>query len=246
VQDITNFLKELKNFEIKEQKNSYKLISRRGLKRVIHIPKSIDNEICYLSGLIMGDGCLNITEEPKHGKRYRMTIDSIEKNTLKKLKEILKKRFNLITKIKRVKRAYRIEIKCKPLVLFLNKIFQIKIGKKSFDTLIPSIIKDNKKYTYAFLSGLIDSDFGKYGKTMGISSRGRRLIKDISNFFDNEDIEYLKKTYILNDKPVYHLWLKTQSICKLINNCDYQYNIQHQNRKIELLRRGAGAWKTGR
>ncbi len=232
---LNAFLNGLENFKIEEKEGFFKITAIRGSKKVTKIPKEMSNKLAYLVGAIVGDGSLSKTFGKGHGIRYRLIIDSITKEILVKIGQILRKEFGLKTKIKRTKRAHRIEFKSKPFVLFMNQIFEVPIGKKSFKTKIPLIIKKDKKLTYAFLSGLIDTDFGNYGRTMGISNRSKGLVDDLKEFLLKEGIDFKTKIYDVNNLPAYHLWLNRKDIEKLIYNSESQFKLQNKYRKQKIL-----------
>ena len=110
-------------------------------------------------------------------------------------------------------------IRNKSLYNFLVKTMEIPPGKKSGKVKIPERILDNKIYSKYFISGLYDTDGGKRGKSIGFTSKSKKLIDQTSLLLDRFDISHSKEGWI-NKKyntPFYGIRLHKKSTDTFLN-----------------------------
>ncbi len=162
---------------------------------VVRIPNKLTPDILYLTGLILGDGCLPISR--RYGVNnlyYQAVITSKDKEFLaKKIAPIFKEVFevNYISikyyfhrghswnLIKRNKAIYR----------FFTRMIGLQRGNKSAKGEIPPIIKKmNPKESAPFIAGLVDSDIGKHASGMGSTFKSKKLVDDLIFFLNKSGI----------------------------------------------------------
>lgn len=190
--------------EIKEIMNNVEYFSSTT-QEIIKLPKSFDKNIAYLTGLILGDGCLpNIFRKKEKNFDYKTIITSgdkifIEKEILKIIKKVFKK--NTYCNINK-KNHFELELTNKTLFRFFTKIIKIHSGKKAINAKIPKIVFDSsKEKQIAFLAGLIDSDIGKHGKGLGSTFRSEIFVEELVLLLNSLGVKAKKGgTYLIKKK----------------------------------------------
>jgi intein/homing endonuclease len=208
-------LEKLKNFglgkEVDELMSKVDYISSTT-RDIIKIPKKFSPDLLYLSGLILGDGCLSINHIRKENNlHYRVTITSGDENFLiKKVKPLFSDLFEAecwITKNTSQWVCWDLNKANKAIYRLLTKIIEIPNGKKSHKARIPSKIKallpDQR---IAFLAGLIDSDIGRRKGGLGTTFASKQIVLDLIETFSELDItaksygsHYKDNKYIQHD-----------------------------------------------
>lgn len=122
----------------------------------------LSEEICELIGAYIGDGHLNIHT---HGRTYilqfsgnsDLDLDYYETNII----PIIKRLFNKSPGLVKVKNSKIMRLNCysKEIGLFLKDRFNLTLGAKTHIVKIPDeIINSDKKYIYATIRGIFDTD----------------------------------------------------------------------------------------
>jgi hypothetical protein len=190
--------------DVKEIINTVEYFSSTT-QEIIKLPKIFDKDLSYLTGLILGDGCLpNIFRKKEKNFEYKTIITSgdkifIEKEILKMIKKVFEK--HTYCKINK-KNHFELELTNKTMFRFFTKIIKIHSGKKAINARIPKLIfKSSKEKQIAFLAGLIDSDIGKHGNGMGSTFRSELFVEDLVKLTNLLGIKTKKGgTYIIKEK----------------------------------------------
>lgn len=146
-------------------------------------PNEKNSFFYYFLGLLLGDGCLVHNKRGPKKNTYLIQISFRYREEAEKIKEFVQELFNIIPSIYLGRGCYNLCIFSKPLVLILNKKYQIPIGLKYKSMKIPDIVMSSKiKRKIAFLKGIFDSDGNIY------LHRGRKCVqlRQKSNSFINE------------------------------------------------------------
>lgn len=179
---IIESLRGSKQLIVEENKERFLFRARNGSGSIVKLPKSINSDICFLTGIIIGDGTISKC-------RFRITIEMVSKNIMELVKSFLARSFQIDAKLKKVidKRPnrqlrWKIEINSKPLWLFFSKVLDIPIGKKSDRVVVPSIIFSNNENLRMFVSGLFLADGGlKSQNSIAFSFSNPFITNQISN-----------------------------------------------------------------
>ena len=92
--------------------------------------------------------------------------------------------------------TWRIVFESKEILLFLNKVFEIPLGRKSEKVKVPSVIfSSDSNCKKAFIKGLFYSDGSFKKKSMRFSSISENLIDDLKKLFDSLGFDSVKRTY---------------------------------------------------
>ncbi len=193
-------IEKLKEFGLEKEVNEivdnieYISSTTQGIAR---IPKMMTPDLLYLSGLILGDGCLPIKNRHKENNlEYTFMIISSSKDFLEnKIKPILKELFQIEHFSMRYYThrgsAWELKKGNKAVYRFFTQIIGLPNGKKSKKAELPTIVKKlEPKQAIPFLAGLIDSDIGKHGRgRMGCTFRSKKLVDDLINLLAKLDIK---------------------------------------------------------
>ncbi|MBU4124219.1 MAG: hypothetical protein KKI14_02025, partial [Nanoarchaeota archaeon] len=133
--------------------------------------------------------------------------------------------FNINCKFKSIDNYYLLEITSVPLKEFLNRVFDIPLGKKKDRIRVPKLIfKSNNENKIAFIYGFFNSDGSlsvrKDGRmTFAIKQSTRAILEDISIMLDSLNI----KAKIYQDRTM-NSWsiniFKREQINKIIELFD--------------------------
>ena len=159
--------------------------------KLINNPKILTDDIVLLSGIHAADGTLNNHKTGK-GRLYRITIIDADKESLNKVKEIVKRTFNFNIKIRKSihENAYLIIIDNKPIIRIFNKLLNFKIGYKITSVRMPKIIKRlNLKKQKLFIKGFLTFDGSvDIAGYLRLSIKNKSLIKEIINILKSDGI----------------------------------------------------------
>jgi intein/homing endonuclease len=167
-------------------------------------PIVLNKNSAYLAGVIVGDGCIYSGTKSKTnlGKDYKITIEVIDLDFLKKVesltKEIIKTKSTIVKRKKlraNQKQLYYFQFRNKSFYYFLTKDLEIPSGKKSGIVSIPQKILSNKNLQMSFISGLFDTDGGKRGKTIGFTSKSQKLIQEVSSILKQRHIGHFLESW---------------------------------------------------
>lgn len=167
-----------------------------GRKRLIRIPLHNSDDLSFLAGIIIGDGHLG-------RKKRRIQLEMNDYRTLIKVARIFHEVFNVRTSLRIVKKqelnyqqTWRIVFESKEISLFLNKIFEIPLGKKSHIVRVPAIIfESDANLKRSFIKGLFLADGSLKKKTIRFSSKSNMLIDDLARLFKTIGFNTVKRCY---------------------------------------------------
>ncbi|MFH1587903.1 MAG: hypothetical protein ABIA76_01025 [Candidatus Diapherotrites archaeon] len=178
---------------------------------VVKIPISLCPDLIYLSGLILGDGCLTAVKVKRRNSikySYRISIAGKNKHFFElKIVPLVRNIFQKECSLRYERGAWNLIINSKAIYRFFTKIIGISSGKKSINARIPDLIKLLPSFeSLPFLAGLIDSDIGRHGHGLGCTFRSKKLVLDLLVFLSKLGItarhygtHYKSKKYEQND-----------------------------------------------
>ena len=207
---------ELINFCINRGINTLN-IKQLSLRRCnpINLPDKNNLDLHYLLGSILGDGCLSVKKGSRNGKSYTLKVSSQYLPNILKIRNILLSLFGLKATVYKEKTWYNVNCYSKILVIFLNKIYSIPIGKKYFSICIPKIVKEDKSFMIYFLKGLCDSDGNIYlhrgKKCVQLRQKSYSFLKDVKSIFHKLGI-YMPGPYYDKANNSWVLWSSKKSV----------------------------------
>jgi len=141
-----------------------------------------DFYMSYFLGLLLGDECLVHRKRGECKNMYHLQISFATEEDAKYGQLLTNYLFNIKSSIYFGRNCYNLCVYSKPLVMILNRIYQIPIGKKYLKLIVPEKIKiSSKKSIVYFLKGVFDSDGNIYSYRNGESVQLRQKSK---NFLD--------------------------------------------------------------
>ena len=194
----------ISDLRFSEDVNDIIIWSKRSKYRV-HIPKSVNETISYLSGVIVGYGNISIVSRKNIlYPRTKLRIFNKSRKYLEQINSEFSNIFNLHEKIlkKEDKDCHILTINNKIMILYFLKIIGLYPGKK-LGLEIPKILRSRALLKY-FIAGLFDTD-GFRTDTFGIMMHGSnyKFLKDIAHL--------MKKYYDIEPRKIYYGTLKTPS-----------------------------------
>ena len=161
----------------------------------IKFPDKLSKKLAYVLGLILGDGCLVRSKRGENKNTYYIQISFREKNRAIKTKDVLFELFNISSKVYQGRGCFNVCSFSKPLVILLNKEYEIPIGKKYNFIKVPEKIKNssshNKKF---FIKGVFESDGNIYThrgkKVVQLRQKSGRFLDEIKELLIKEKIEF--------------------------------------------------------
>lgn len=177
-------------------------------KHPIQFPKEIDEDIAYMFGLLVGDGCLN-------NETYRIEMPTIhyDIDILNKLVLIIKEKFGKNIQTKEIpgtkSKTYRIVFHSKPFIKFLEWA-GFKICKALTKHTPWSVLQGTISVQKAFIRGLYDTDGGINKSCIHFTNTSERLCKEIQNILGNIGIQCTKS--VLREDNVIENWHKAYRI----------------------------------
>lgn len=198
-----------------------------GPQEIIRMPASLSDDLLYLAGVIIGDGCLC-------SSTYRINIEKANPQYMQSVfKPLVEKLFRIHVKFKMLQRSGKQqtilwEKKCKPLYRLLEKIFEIPRGEKARDVRMPSLVRALSPIDRVpFLVGLFDTDWGSYGGTFGTSTASKRLLQDVKGTLDGLNVDFRGNEYEFNGFKSYHLQIPRSSISTLRDILARRYGLKN-------------------
>lgn len=187
---------------------------RRGPKRFVRIPLKNNLELCFLSGIIIGDGHLKKV-------KFGITIEMTDKQIIKMIKNKFERVFLLKLKMykirdKRPNRKVRwlLKFQSKAIWLLFTKVFEIPSGKKSDIVTVPQIILNHSKLECKrqFISGLFLSDGGTSGKRISFTFSNKRLCNEIKQILNQFGISCWISNWIHNisKKRIFNIFISSK------------------------------------
>ncbi len=148
----------------------------------------------YLAGAIVGDGHITKGLKTKHSYFHRAIIEIGDKSYAELLLKMFKELVPTTTTVKVRYRTgrqplYTVAMNNKSFFHFLVFDLKIPTGAKSKIVCVPNKIKcASEDVKSAFLAGIFDTDGGKRGKTIGLTSASLQLICDVQDLLLQFDI----------------------------------------------------------
>ncbi len=209
--------KYLTNFKLlKENKTHVYIKARHGPAKETRIPKKLTLEVCFLVGVILGDGHLK-------KDKARIVLELTNRPKLEKIARIFESTFAInkirittrIDKRKNRKIRFGFNINNTPIYQLFAKIFGIPLGKKSNIIKVPSIIKNSTlEMKKSFLLGVLITDGGKRHTGYGLSSASEEFRDNVAELLMKFNIncykdQWVNKTY---KKPYYGFYFNKEDI----------------------------------
>jgi len=176
--------------------------------KVARIPKQVTPDLAWLSAAIMCDGHLRKTKK-------KIYFEVTDRNLVKKFRDTFCRIFQLpeqnlevYNRPQSVKTLIRYAARNMPAVHFLHKFFEIPAGKKCDIIEVPTIIRHSSlEIKKSFLKGVFDTDGGKRGGGLGLTSASKRFRDQISYLLTDFGIKAKNDDWInkLYNKKYYGL-----------------------------------------
>ena len=209
-----NLKKVTKNLIIIKESNLFiKVKSKTGPSPIVKLPKNNCSNLLILLGLILGDGHLK-KAKPK------IVYESIDYELVNYVKKLLRDIFSLNctlrTRNRRNQTFYYIEPNNRAVQDYLNKIFNVPIGKKSHIISMPNRLNTQEKAQLFIGYFLADGGFRQKG--LGITSKSSKIIDDLEILFNELNLKSTKeKWYNKKYKGWYYsIKFKTQQLTELL------------------------------
>ncbi|MBU2476639.1 hypothetical protein KKG83_04165 [Candidatus Micrarchaeota archaeon] len=214
--------------EIEEIKKNLKYISSTT-RGVIRLPDKMHSDVFYLAGLLLGDGCFPIIKRKgENNFDYKVSYFCGSKDFIfRTITPLIKEMFE-IKEIHPIfyHQAWQLTIRNKAVFRFFTRIIGLPSGKKSIKAHIPDTIKNLKPNdSVPFFAGLIDSDIGKHGNSIGCTFRSEKLVNDLVELLNKLGIKSKNHgTYLINNKyPQTDFKIKKSEIKRLKYVLDRNY-----------------------
>ncbi len=147
----------------------------------VKIPKAITEQLSYIVGVILGDGCLAGKKEKKQNWAVITCFDN--EAHCKLFCDYVHAIFGITAKKRYPGRGYiEVAIYSKVVYWFLNEFFEIKDGVKHDSIRVPNVLKTKgKAIIAALIRGLFDSDgtIVPSRKTVSFSSTSKKIVEEL-------------------------------------------------------------------
>lgn len=216
----------------------------RGKK--ITLPKELTPNLAYFVGYIIGDGCLvDIKKFKKRTGNYKYVIEiasdtkAFAENILNRLCEGL---FGLKPKIYNTNsKCFEVFIQSKVLFLYLNRLFEIPMGKKKGKLHVPQLISHApKKIRLAFFAGLFDADgtiFEK-DKLISITQADKNFLTEVQKLVNELGLETRSIIKSVKKEGItYNFSIRSKSLKKFLESINFYHpnRIYRSSKLLELL-----------
>ena len=203
------------------------------------LPKRFSSDLFYMTGLIMGDGCIPMKFN-KSGRQYEVFVEKANYPFIKGVVAPLFKSTFMLKNVKIRKQLtnidktrYRAYFMSRIVYETLNKIFGIPAGKKSHIIRFPPVMEEMPfEFRMALFSGLVDTDWGRIRwNRFGTHMSSECLSKDYLELFRELDIELNVKRYVQKGKFVsYQCFMKKGDEAKLLDALNQYYPLKNTRR----------------
>lgn len=213
--DLKNDIKEKLSEQFKIEKKENQLVLRYKRKgsggkppRSIKVPIILTKELAEFLGYVFGDG---------YSYKNYIEITNNDDEVLNKLLELGKKLFGITGKRKTDKRngVRKILFSSKTLLIYLNKVFGLCIGKKSKKIKIPTqILKSPNKITKYFIRSYFDTDgyVGKNSRHIEFCSSSEEFLDGIRILLLRFGIFSNKSLKVINGGRYHRLFIKSRGV----------------------------------
>lgn len=162
----------------------YVYLRSPNTREFTRIPLTLSDDLIYFVAVIIGDGCLTDTVRGMHIKTrdYRIYLEVADKQLVENVRILFHRLFNLNVQIKQTKDGHwQFTKRNKPLVRFLNRIFELPVGVKAPHASIPTIVRSLQiNRQVPFLTGILDTDLGLHNKSIGSNFASERFRDDLA------------------------------------------------------------------
>ncbi len=141
--------------------NEYIGIRAHGSPNIIKIPNSINNDLAYLTGVILGDGSIGSPSKRKAGGYYWQVKIEGELEFIKISYNLIKDIFGytpILFPDKRRNNTWHLQINSIIIHRFFNRVIGIKCGKKNGNTTWLDPLCKKKTVFKHFLAGFTDAN----------------------------------------------------------------------------------------
>ena len=207
---------------ISSEKESINVQSKYGPSKIVRLPKKITPDLSCFIAIVIGDGHL-------HGKKFRTTVESSNKELLEVLSSITNQLFFMNTNIKKIikrekkKQTYHLSVYSKAVQELLSIVFKIPKGKKSDIVRVPEEINDSdNSIKSAFIIGLLAAEGSRKGKhEVRICSASKNLLIDTQNLLSKLEISSKIESWINKKykKEYYSISFKRNELDSLTRGC---------------------------
>jgi hypothetical protein len=187
---------------------------------IARIPKKISPELAWITAVILCDGHLAKNE-------FKVSLQVTDKLLVKKFANTFCEIFelqqnNIFARPSHHgnKILYRFDVSCKPVIYFLNFFLEIPRSKKSEIIRIPKIISESPiKIKRSFLKGVFDTDRGKRGHGLGLTSASKEFVDQTYVLLQEFNIKPYKDSWINKkyNKQAFGLKFKNDSNSNFLN-----------------------------
>lgn len=187
----------------------------------VELPNNWTEDLAYFCGLIIGDGSLpNAKSKRPNGKvqiRYSIQFFCMHLDFLKDTYQPLFIRlFNIkpATRIQKIVKnpVYNCRIESKQTYNFLKGL-GITTGRKARIVTVPHM---PKKYNYAFLAGLLDTDGGKKGSGFGFTTASPYLAQFCEKMFKKMKLSHHSCPWHYNNYVYHQIYIHKNDSHKLL------------------------------
>jgi hypothetical protein len=166
-----------------------------------------NKDLAYLTGVIVGDGSMVITNRKRGGHHYVLSIFSNSRKYLEYLNGLFIQYFNHKCTFYKDKRhdVYTLLVQSAPIFFYFVNI-NLPVGK-SEEEYVPDIIKTKTSYFKEYVAGLCDTDGHVYSSNrIHLKQKSKNLLLEIAEFLNHKKVRcsYPKVNYT-NGKPYYYI-----------------------------------------
>ncbi len=159
-------------------------------------PRELSPDLAWLVAAILCDGhlCPNGS-----GLAFEVGDLALANVFSSKINIVFESKCMKIREINRIGRntTYMFDLSNKPVCHFFNKIFEIPFGKKCAIIGVSGLIKNSTpEIKKAFLKGVFDTDGGKRGGGLGLTSLSERFVDDVSELLKEFGINPHKESWL--------------------------------------------------
>jgi hypothetical protein len=159
-------------------------------------PRGLSPDLAWLVAAILCDGHLR-----KNGDSLAFEVSDLALANVfsSKINNVFESKGMKIREINRIGRntTYMFDLSNKPVCHFFNKIFKIPFGKKCAIIEVPELIKNSTfEIKKAFLKGVFDTDGGKRGGGLGLTSLSEKFVDDVSELLKEFEIVAHKESWL--------------------------------------------------
>ena len=185
---------------------------------------------CYLLGLILGDGCMIHRKRDNNRNSYSINICFRIEEKANKIKLLVKNLFGIDSPIYPARGCYVLATFSKPLVLILNRKYDIPIGLKYNSICVPKLILNgDKDMKISFLKGVFESDGNIYlhkkNKCVQLRQKSNSFLEEIKNLFHEVGI-YFRNPYYDKANNSWLLWSSKRSLVDTFINEIIDFKIE--------------------